>query len=205
MNGNNKTNKVASQSVSKMKVLGSPWNLGEFEQGGQKENPVEVLLTCTPLGGALFGRFPFPEEDGGIQTAVIIHEDVEHIQNLPASLDIQMRSVFFEEQGVGLLAVMYKIGSERYETWWNYHNSSMRQSIEDLLHQPRLFFMFFENSLEPSRVVSVPNFQQMVFATFVEHAGAMTSWSMQAFNAAREQIYARYPTLLCTLGGGTGS
>ena len=48
-------------------------------------------------------------------------------------------------------------GGELYETWWNYHNPSIRQSIDDLQHQPRLFSMFFDDSLEPSRVVWAPN------------------------------------------------
>ncbi len=182
--------KMSRQAGSK-----PPRSSGQDARDGQKENPVVVLLTHTPVGGALFARFPFPEEDGGMQTALIIHESAEHVQNLPATLDIQERSVFFEEQGVGLLAVMYRIGGEMYETWWNYHNPSMRQSIDDLQHQPRLCFMFFDDSLEPSRVVWAPNGLQTVFAAFAGRAGAMTPWSMPAFDAARAQVYARYPTL----------
>jgi hypothetical protein len=161
-----KASAVASQAVSKPKAPELSRSSGQDARDGEKETPVVLLVTRAPVGTAGYARFQFPEEDGGMQTAIIIHEDTEHIQKLPATLDIQERSVFFEEQGVGLLAVMFRIGSERYETWWNHHNPISRQSFDDLQHRPLLFFMFLDDTIEPSRVIWTPNRLQTVFAAF---------------------------------------
>jgi len=133
--------------------------------------------------------------DAPWMTGFLISEHDWRVNGLGQKPDIVLRAGAFEQDGVLLVAVLMKVSGELYESWFNYYQTSEigPQYFRDLIEQPTITFAFF--TPEPTRVLAIANNLGAFFTQAQARAAALKPWSMRQFDAAREKIYQRFPTV----------
>jgi len=149
----------------------------------------ERVITNAPIGSMIKARVTLA---GVAQTAYLIREDRKRIDRLGESLFVVIRTGLIVERGVHLVPVLLSIeNGPPYECWFNYHQAGDgRDYFNDLSTQERIPILIYASKI--ARRLTVPNYLGPLFANY---AAAMPAqpWTMQAFNAARNLVYARYP------------
>lgn len=132
--------------------------------------------------------------DGPWTTGFLIRERQWRVKGLGRNPDVELRCCAFEQDGVLLVAVLMKVSGELYESWFNYYQTTGGEPyFHDLIEQPTVTFAFF--TPEPTRMLSIKNRVGGFFQQTLERTRQMEPWSMRDFDAAREKVYARYPTV----------
>ena len=165
---------------------------GAGPEGGGEAYIRDWLRTTDP-GTAFSGRF-FADE--GIVTVFMIHEDHAHVAALPSQVMITVKTGFFVEDGVGVLAIAMRIEDQVFETWLNRHlDGRLEESFEDLAQQEKLHFNFYVDDVKPARSIWIPNVERDTFARILEALNELEPWPMAAFDRARVRIEARFPSV----------
>ncbi len=132
--------------------------------------------------------------DAPWMTGFLISEQKWRVQGLGQNPDIELRCGAFEQDGVLLVVALMQVSGELYETWFNYYQTDGGEKyFRDLIEQPAITFAFF--APDPIRVIAVANHLGDFFAQAQARATALKPWSMRDFDAAREKIYQRFPTV----------
>ncbi len=147
-----------------------------------------------PPGSAVYARGEF-DESMIKETMFLIREEPLIVQRFPAGVQVELRTGLFADQGVMLVAVIFRIEGEYYETWWNYHQTGGvgPQHFSDMTTQARIPILFF--TPEMARSIAIQNSLAPFFDDAAKRIQRMPAWSMQDFEAARERVYARFPTV----------
>lgn len=133
--------------------------------------------------------------DGPWAIGFLVREQAWRVKGLGQNPDVELRCGAFEQDGVLLVVVLAKISGELYESWFNYHQTSNLgdQYFRAMLEQPALTFTFF--TPEPAKRIQINNRTGAFFTQALERAAQLPPWSMRDFDAARDKVYARYPTI----------
>lgn len=153
---------------------------------------VDTLIRSMPPGYMTYSRVQVP--GGEWMTALLVREDRAHVNALGSNPQIALRAGMFTEGDVLLVAIMIKVNQEPpYDTWLNYHQSGGGQDyIDDLASQERLPILFYTEAGR-KRSISIRNGLADFIATVAPALSAAPPWTMQAFDAARDRLYTRYP------------
>jgi len=156
-------------------------------------NPQDQIKKM-PAGSAIYARAEFDESIIS-ETVFLIREEPRAVKALGENPKIEIRAGIIQEKGVTLVAVILRIGGEYFETWWNYYqpDGHGQRSFSDMATQERIPILFF--TPEMTRSLAVRNSLAPFFADALRRVQAMPEWSMKDFNAAREVVYAKYPTV----------
>lgn len=155
-------------------------------------NPL-VAIKSAPIGSATYARGEF-DENMVKETMFLIREEPRVVQRLGENPQVILRAGQIEQDNVLLVAVLLRIGGAYYETWWNYHQTSGgAQYFEDMATQERIALVFF--TPERTRQIAIRNSLAPFFASVGRAAAALPAWTMRDFDAARDKIYARFPTV----------
>ncbi len=95
---------------------------------------------------------------------------------------------------MGLVTVLLKIGTEYYETWWNWHNPYCHSCFEDIANQEMLRILFFVDNHNCQFSLEIQNDLKKHFTDYRKELEDLSSWSMDNFNLEREKIYKMYPS-----------
>jgi hypothetical protein len=166
---------------------------GDPVDRGNGDAFIRDWLRSTDPGTAFSGRF-FSDE--GLVTVFMIHEDHARVAALPSQVMITLKTGFFVEAGVGVLAIVMKVEDEVFETWLNRHlGGRLEESFEDLAQQEKLHFNFYVDDVKPARSIWIPNVERDTFARILEAVNEFEPWSMAEFDRARGRIEQRFPSV----------
>lgn len=168
------------------------FGLGQKRETPKAINGVDWILSG-PSSSAAYARFR--NFSGKEVTCFLIHEDSQHIRRLPKQVSIDVRSTLFKRSGVSLVIVMLRIEGEIYETYWNFHNSTLRRCFQDMSTQDELLVSFFVDTAEPTRTISTPNSLRSGFERLMESLADVSPWTIEEFNKGKEELSREYPTV----------
>lgn len=100
-----------------------------------------------------------------------------------------------------LIPILVRVGPEHpesiYESWLNAHQPETAglAALGDLAIQPRIAVHLVGDRGKIERSLAVSNRLQDFARAVLARLRATPSWSMAAFNAAREQLYHRHATV----------
>lgn len=129
------------------------------------------------------------------ETVFLIREQSGIIAELGRAPTIHVRAGLIVESGVLLLPVLIKVSGELYETWMNYHAEVCPPALACLAIQEQIGLHFFDDRGVRARAIAVPNQLQAFWRDTLRTLAQAPPWSMAAFDAARERVYATYPTV----------
>lgn len=145
-------------------------------------------------GQAIMGRFAGPNRK--LQTGIFIREDSAHIKAVPKNPTVEFRAGMFDGDLVIPVVVMLKVqGIDPYETWWNYHQTGRgEQYFNDMISQSHVIVHFYTSSGK-KRSIQVRNSLSDSFSRFKARIEQVPPWSMNQFEAERDKIYNKYPSV----------
>jgi len=121
----------------------------------------------------------------------MIREDARRVERLDKNPAVEIRAGGFEQDDVLAVAVMFRIGAELYECWFNFcQDGGGEKYFRNLAEENTFVIAFYAPEL--SKAIRVRNRLKSFFQQMLERAAGRT-WSMSEFDAARNKIYARYP------------
>jgi len=143
----------------------------------------------------IYARFQASDK-GEWETGLLIREDDKHITNLGPNPVLEVRAGLFDEGRVQLLTVMVRAGGEFYETWFNFHQRGLdaEDYLQDWSRQETLAVIFY-GSRGRERSLRIRNPMADLAQEALPRLRQAQPWSMSAFDAARSQLYQRYPTV----------
>lgn len=133
------------------------------------------------------------------RTEFIAREKTPVINSIPKNPIITVRTGFYVNNAVAVVAVMFDIGSNThapFETWLNYHESGddVKKQFHDLASQPTITFHIYGDSLTCERSISINNSIKGFFQSITPQITELPPWRMNQFDAARELLYLSHPT-----------
>jgi len=159
-------------------------------------DPIELLRTMPP-GSALYARERI--DTGAWEVAWLVREETKRIQALGKSPAVSFRAGLWPFDNVMLIPVLVQVGPETpetiYESWINVHATGQQNPLEDLAMQPRIVVHLYGDACQLVRSLTVSNQLQMFAREALLKLRDGQPWSMQAFDAAREEIYAKHATV----------
>ncbi len=153
----------------------------------------EDLIRRAPVGFCLYSLSRLdaaPEE-----TDFLIREETARIQawRSPA---IEFRSGAITEEAVVLVPILIRVQDELYECWVNHWAEANSQRVLGTLAiQERLVLHCFGDEGTRIRSLRVSNPHRAFFAEVSRTCATAAPWSMPAFDAARERLYTRHPSV----------
>lgn len=157
--------------------------------------PMRLMIDSANPGQAALARVTIEGEPAPL-SVFLLREDDEHVFFLGDEVDVQVRAGGFAEGDVFVAAIVVWIGDTQYEVWLNYHNREHRLVFDDLAHQDRLLYAFIVDSETPRRMLVTPNSLMRFITDSVAESRRQPDWSMDAFNAAKSALQARYASVV---------
>ena len=156
----------------------------------------EDLIRSAEPGAMVYSRLQ-TAEGGHWETGLLVREEPKYVKAFGRNPIIELRGGLMHEGRVALIATLVRVGAGKdaqlYECWWNFHGEENREAFYDLASQERLGIFFF--TPERAKAVGVRNGYRDLFTRAVTALAAMPAWGMREFDAARSEIYRRYPTM----------
>lgn len=164
-------------------------------------DPFSVMPRLRP-GSMAYGRVDVGD---GWETAFLVREESREIRRLGDRPRLRFRAALMVESGVGLVPIIVRLGrsqqqeflDEYYEAWFNVHQGEPGGGLvylDDLIRQSRLSVILFCDRGR-QRAIGAANLLGETFAEMKRQLAVLPAWSMQTFDAARERVYARLPTV----------
>lgn len=155
-------------------------------------DPVAMLLQ-SPYSSALFALGA--DDTGEELTMFLLHESPDHVRGLPEEVPVDVRAAVYMRSGVPLVVILLRVSGELYETWWNFHNPAARRGLENLRRQDLLILRFIGDTPEPLRTIALPSPVRDGVRQIWDQLEESDPWEMEAFDRAREQVYAEFATV----------
>lgn len=153
----------------------------------------EQIIIVSPPGTAIYCRLlrPDPHID------FLIREESARIATLKNPV-IVFRTDLFPNPSISPVTVLFKCGTEIYETWWNYYQDSGQgpDIFQEMADQTDLALHFYGDSLKVEKSVVVRNSLAPFFRDAIARIQKLPAWSMRDFDHEREKIYQKYPSVL---------
>jgi len=154
---------------------------------------VEALIQAAPPGTMVYARFR--PEGGKWETGLLIREESARIRRLGRNPVVEVRAGLFREGSVWLLAILLKAAGELYETWFNYcQPDGGEECLMDWTRQKTLAIIFYGDRGR-ERAISIRNPLADIARQALPVLRQAEPWGMAEFDAVRERLYARYPTV----------
>lgn len=153
------------------------------EEGIQQAAPGACVYAVARVGDA-------PEE-----TVFLIREQSGIIAELGRAPSVRIRAGLIVENDVRLLPVLIQVSGELYESWMNYHAEACPPALGCLALQEQIRLHFFDDRGTCARVIAAPNSLQAFWRDTLRSLAQTPPWSMAAFDAARDRVYAMYPSV----------
>jgi hypothetical protein len=155
----------------------------------------EKLIIRMPPGSAVYAVTHRPEA----HLDFLVREKSNVIRNRLRNPIVTIRPGLFIQDGVGLLTVMFLLGSDMeqlYETWFNYRASGQdgEQILDLMTTQENIAFHLYGDSLKVEKSVVINNSIGGFFTTAAAEIRKLPPWSMQQFDRARDVIYRKHPS-----------
>lgn len=156
----------------------------------------EQLVAWARPGVMIYAQI---EADDGPQIALLIREEPSRVRGFGPSPRVELRLGLYMEGSIALIPLMVGVGSgkrqELYETWINLHQ--LGGAGPDVLHrlaiQATIRLLFYGGRRE--RAIEVPNRIGPAVAQIGERVADLPAWSMAGFDAARDRLYERFPSV----------
>ena len=156
-------------------------------------SPLEVLFSAG--GGMLTAVVNEPGRPP--EVCFLVQNAPEAVRRLPPNPYVSLRTRLFHVDGVYLAPFVALVGDTWYESWVNAGADEGRgiEELEFLAAQDHIVFLIYDGtSFEPARTVQLPNPLAAAAGRMRQIIQAAPPWTMDAFAAARERLYAAYPT-----------
>jgi hypothetical protein len=164
-------------------------------------DPVTILAQQPP-GSALFSRNQLDRDTW--EVSWLIREESARIATLHQP-DIEFRAGAMEQgwqgQWILLIPILVRIGPEQqdniFEAWLNlYAEGGGIIYLHDLARQDRLVLHFYGDRMQRERSLVISNQLKAFAQQGLTLAERFQPWEMRTFDRAREQLYARYPSVM---------
>lgn len=123
----------------------------------------------------------------------MVHETADRVKRLGENPQVETRAGLIEQDDVLVVVVQLGIGAELYECWFNYCQDGGGEKYFRCLAEADTFVVAFYTP-KLSKAIRVRNGLQDFFRQALERAAGRT-WTMSDFDAARNKIYKRYPSV----------
>jgi len=154
-------------------------------------DPFELIKSFPP-GSALYVRAG--ESATSLETCILIREDEDQIQKIPANPIVELRSGIWENR-ICPVVVMIKVAGLPYETWWNYHrDDDGNKYFDDMILQAMIPILVYDDR-QQRRSIGIRNSLAPSFKKYIEAIVQKSPWSMKDFDAAKEKLCAQYLTV----------
>ena len=157
-------------------------------------NP-EAVIKRAPPGTMIYARVTLYGKD---VTAFLIREESARIARWHRErVQVQLRAAVLPVGDVVPAVFMVRLGDEIYEAWLNVHQRGMDGFVplRDLARQDEVHFILYGDGGERGGKISVLNSIQGFAKEALTTLRSSPAWSMEDFDAAREQIYREHPTV----------
>ena len=156
-------------------------------------SPLEVLFSAG--GGMLTTVVQEPGQSP--EVCVLVQNSPDAVGRLSPDPQISLQARLFRMGGVYLLPLVAQVGDTWYESWINpcADEGDGLAELEILAAQSRIVFLIYDGtSLEPEHTVQVLNHLAGELNEMRQRLEGATPWTTEGFAAAREELYAAYPT-----------
>lgn len=130
---------------------------------------------------------------GPYQVGFLIREEHQRVVQLRRNPLVEVRAGAFLQDDVWIVAVLFRVGEELYECWFNYHQPMGWKYFRSLAKQDAFTIEFYTPDL--AKVVRVRNGLRHFFEEILSRITECAPWNMSAFDAARAKVYAEYPSV----------
>lgn len=143
-------------------------------------------------GEAIFAEIARPEP----KIDFLIREESSIIMAIPQQPSISLRGAFINSNSVGVIVLMFQVGGNIYETWFNYHAQGVASAIEQFIGQDDLGLHFCGDSLDFERHIMIYHVDKKTKTFFEKVSGHIEShlqpWTMQQFDIEKMRICGRF-------------
>lgn len=155
----------------------------------------ESVIKGLPPGTMIYAGVTLNGKD---VTAFLIREESSRIARWKRrKVQVQLRAAMLPVGDVIPVVFMARLGDEIYETWLNVHQEGGDGFgyLRDLATQDQVHFILYGDGGRREGKVSVLNSIQGFAGETLKEVEQSRAWSMREFDAAREHIYEKYPTV----------
>ena len=161
-----------------------------------------TVLSKMPPGMALHARVQLTP--GAWEISWLLREESSRIRALPERVEVEIRAGLLREPLSGgavlLVPIVVRIGPAReenlFESWMNLRQPSVPDPLDDLRRQDRIVIQFYGDTMRRERTIAVSNSLKAFAQTAAGELRRAPMWTMEAFDAAREQVYQPLPTVM---------
>ncbi len=155
----------------------------------------ESVIKGLPPGTMIYARVTLNGKD---VTAFLIREESSRIARWKRrKAQVQLRAARLSIGDVLPVVFMARLGDEIYETWLNVHQEGGDGFgyLRDLATQDQVHFILYGDGGRREGKVSVLNSIQEFARNTLKELQESPAWSMKDFDAAREHIYKKHPSV----------
>jgi len=158
----------------------------------------EQLVAWARPGVMIYAQI---EAGDGPQIALLIREEPSRVRGFGPGPRVELRLGLYMEGSIALIPLMVGVGSgkrqELYETWINLHQLGGvgPDVLLRLATQATIRLLFYGDGGRRERAIGVPNRIGPAMAQIGERVADLSAWSMGGFDAARDQLYERFPSV----------
>lgn len=160
----------------------------------------ETMIRRGPIGVCLYSLSRL--DAGAEEVDYLIREETARVR-VWRSPDVEFRPSVIgrkvprpDARIVLLVPILIRVGGELYECWVNHWADLKTQRVLGTLAiQERLVLHFYGDSGDRLRSLAVSNPHQAFWAEAARQCASSLPWSMPEYDAAREEVYAEYPTV----------
>ncbi len=133
----------------------------------------------------------------GWLAGLAVREDSATLARLPKRVDIHSRGALIQVEHVHLILLMLQIqGGLIYETFVSIQHEDSPEFIARMAAQEAFSILMFDGvGVQPVRAFITPNGFQRLFERIQQEVPRWPAWEFQEFDAAKESLYARYPSV----------
>lgn len=154
----------------------------------------EDLIRQAPLGACLYSLSRIDADAEEVD--FLVREETARVfaWHQPT---IEFRMGLLAEGPVLLVPILIRVERELYECWVNHHapEEQFRRVLGTLAIQERMVLHFYGQDGGRVRSLRVSNPHRAFFAEAARRCAEVIPWGMPAFDAAREAVYRRHPTV----------
>ena len=153
---------------------------------------VEDYIMRSPPCTAIYHAF-VPNADGPVAPAFLIREDQEHLSFLRQGFEVSSATGVLLHKNVLLVPMLLSIhGGRLHEFWYNHYQAAEADYCTLFGTSQALYLLFYSADC---RVLKAPmqNPYQAAFQEILKRIQGHQPWSMSDFDAARAELYERFP------------
>ncbi len=158
--------------------------------------PFHELINRSEPGTMVQHLYSLNSGEGWL-AGLAVREDPATLAHLPKRVDIRSRGAIIQVEHVHLILLMLQIqGGPIYETFVSAQHEDSPEFITRMAAQEAFSILMFDGvTVQPVRAFVTPNGFQRLFASIQQEYLQWPEWEFHEFDQAKENLYARYPTV----------